>query len=161
MRNLFITTFLLLSLLLVTASYSADFDKGQTFANNGDFATAFKEFKPIADQGSVYAQYYLSQIYIYGLGTQQDFKEAARYLGLAAKQGFVYAQYDLGKLYYYGDGVDQDYLYAFMWWEIANINGLEKALKTKEMFYEDKISSKIKKAHDLAETCLIKNYKSC
>jgi len=67
----------------------------------------------------------------------------------------------LGKLYYYGDGVDQDYLYAFMWWEIANINGLEKALKTKEMFYDDKISSKIKKAHDLAETCLIKNYKSC
>ena len=64
-------------------------------------------------------------------------------------------------MYYNGDGLDQDFFYAFMWWEIANINGLKEAYETKQMFYDDKISSKIEKAHMLAEKCINKKYKNC
>jgi len=96
-----------------------------------------------------------------GLGAPQNYKEAARYLKLAAEQGFVHAQYDLGKLYYYGDGVDQDYVYAFMWWEIADINGFDEANKVKNMFYEEKISPQIDEGQNLAEECIKKNYTDC
>ena len=43
MKKLFLIPVLLFSLLLGAPSYSADFDKGMTAAQNGDFATALKE----------------------------------------------------------------------------------------------------------------------
>ena len=50
MRTLIIIPVLLFSLFLGASSYSADFDKGLTAAQSGDFATALKEWKPLAEQ---------------------------------------------------------------------------------------------------------------
>ena len=49
-------------------SWGADFNKGLTAAQNGDFATAFKEWKPLAEQGYASAQYNLGAIYENGWG---------------------------------------------------------------------------------------------
>ena len=59
MKTLFIIPVLLFSLLIGAPSYSGDFKKGMTAAQNGDWATALKEWKPLAEQGDVEAQFNL------------------------------------------------------------------------------------------------------
>ena len=48
-----------LLILLSFPSWSADFQKGLIAAQNGDFATALREWKPLAEQGDADAQYSL------------------------------------------------------------------------------------------------------
>jgi hypothetical protein len=47
---------LLVLFSLSLPSFGADFQKGLTAAQNGDFATAVKEWTPLAEQGNVTAQ---------------------------------------------------------------------------------------------------------
>ena len=56
MRTLIIIPVLLFSLLLGVPSYSADFNKGLTAAQSGDWATALKEWKPLAEEGNAVAK---------------------------------------------------------------------------------------------------------
>ena len=99
MKTLIIIPVLLFSLFLGLPSYSSDFDKGLTAYNNGDYATALKEWKPLAEEGDVDAQYYLGVLYDNGDGVPQDYKEAVRWYTLAAKQGDVDAQYNLSLIH--------------------------------------------------------------
>ena len=50
----------------------------------GDFQTALKEWKPLADQGHAGAQYNLGLMYADGRGVPEDDAEAAGWLRLAA-----------------------------------------------------------------------------
>jgi hypothetical protein len=58
MRNLTATICLTLAVLLGSAGMSlgADFHKGLDAYNRGDYATALREWKPLAEQGDAYAQ---------------------------------------------------------------------------------------------------------
>ena len=78
MKKLFIIPVLLLFLLLGVLSYFANDDKGFTAFQNGDFATALKEWKPLAQQGFAKAQYNLGVMYENGKGVPKDYKEAVR-----------------------------------------------------------------------------------
>ena len=127
MRTLIIIPVLLFSLLLGVPSYSADFNKGVIAAQNGDWATALKEWKPLAEQGLAVAQYNLGLMYEKGKGVPQDDKEAARLWILAAEQGYVDAQYNLGVMYNNGNGVPQDYEEAVRWYQLAAEQGDAKA----------------------------------
>ena len=106
MRKLFFIPILLFSLLLGTTSYagdwSKDLNKGLNAASNGDFATALKKFKPLAEQGHMFAQFYLGVMYGLGQGVPQDDKEAVRWYRLAAEQGLADAQSNLGIMYQKG-----------------------------------------------------------
>ena len=123
MRTLIIIPVLLLSLFLGLPSYSSDFDKGLTAYNNGDYATALKEWKPLAEEGDVDAQYYLGVLYDNGDGVPQDYKEAVRWYKLAAEQGVAEAQFNLGNMYYDGQGVSVDYKEAVRWFTLAAEQG--------------------------------------
>ncbi len=123
MRTLIIIPVLLFSLLLGVPSYSADFNKGLTAFQSGDFATALKEWKPLAEEGNAVAQNNLGLMYDNGWGVPQDDKEAARLYRLAAEQGDVDAQYNLGGMYDKGKGVPQDYKEAERWWRLAAEQG--------------------------------------
>ena len=61
MRNLTATICLTIAVLLGSAgvSWSADFQKGLTAYKSGDFATALREWTPLAEQGNAAAQYNL------------------------------------------------------------------------------------------------------
>ncbi len=50
-----------ISLLLFASapSWGADFDKGLTAAQNGDYVTALNEWRPLAEQGNAVAQFNL------------------------------------------------------------------------------------------------------
>ena len=73
-----------------------DFDKAVAAYNDGDYATAFKLIKPLAEQGDAEAQYNLGQMYQYGEGVRKDAKEAARWYRMAANKHHTQAQYALG-----------------------------------------------------------------
>lgn len=60
-----------------------------------------------------YTEYRIGKMYAAGLGTEQDYYQAADWLSLSADQKYKYAQYSLGGLYYHGKGVEQNHEYAF------------------------------------------------
>ena len=161
MRTLIIIPVLLLSLFLGASSYSADFNKGLTAAQSGDFATALKEWKPLAEKGDVDAQTNLGLMYQNGWGVPQDDKEAVYWYKLAAEQGDAKAQYNLGIMYDVGEGVIKDYVYAHMWGNIASMNGNDKGETLRGYVAEKMTSSQIEEAQRLARECIKKNYKGC
>ena len=99
MRKLTTTLCLTLAVLLGSAglSWSADFQKGLTAAQSGDFATALREWEPLAEQGDVNAQSLLGMMYRGGLGVPKDLKTAVKWFTPAAEQGNANAQFTLGQ----------------------------------------------------------------
>ena len=98
MRNLTATLCLTIAVLLgsVGVSESADDQKGLTAYNSGDYATALREWTPLAEQGDADAQYNLGVMYANGQGVSQDYKTAVKWYRLAAEQGNPRAQGNLG-----------------------------------------------------------------
>ena len=65
-------------------------------AKRGDYATALREWKPLAEQGNADAQFNLGLMYRNGEGVQQDHEESAKWFRRAAEQGHAGAQSRLG-----------------------------------------------------------------
>ena len=107
----------------VSNSFSADFDKGLDAARSGDYVTALKEFRPLAERGDPDAQYNLGVMYDKGYGIIEDDKEAVKWWHLAAEQEHVGAQYNLGVMYENGQGVLQDDKEAAKWYRLAAEQG--------------------------------------
>jgi uncharacterized protein len=63
MNRLLILPVLLLTLLVGTPAFSADVQKGLTAYKSGDYATALREWEPLAKQGNASAQYNLGLMY--------------------------------------------------------------------------------------------------
>ena len=53
----------------------------------GDYATALRLLRPLADQGDAVAQYNLGVMHANGHGVPQNYAEAAKWYRLAADQG--------------------------------------------------------------------------
>jgi TPR repeat protein len=60
-----------------------------------------------------YTEYRIGKMYAAGLGTEQDYLQAAGWLTLSADENYKYAQYSLGGLYYHGKGVEQNHETSF------------------------------------------------
>ncbi len=118
MKPLFLSA--LLSVLLIGTA-SADFDAGLAAYENGDYAAALDEWRPLADEGDLDARFYLGEMHLQGKGVTRDFKKAADWLGKAAKAGHPRAQGLLGGLYAVGLGVPQDFGMAYFWMIVAAV----------------------------------------
>jgi hypothetical protein len=92
----------------VALGASADGVKGFEAYEKGDYATALKEFMPLAEAGQASAQAAVGQMYFEGRGVAPDPKQAAKWLEPAAAAGNARAQFLLGKLYLSGEGVAAD-----------------------------------------------------
>ena len=57
-------------------SWSADFQKGSNAYSRGDYATALKEFTPLAEQGYARAQSNLGLMYEKGQAVPQGYQTA-------------------------------------------------------------------------------------
>ena len=79
-------------------SESADFQKGLTAYRSNDYATALREWEPLAEQGDAFAQYNLGVMYANGDGVPQDDKIALKWFTLAAEQGHAGAKTNLSIL---------------------------------------------------------------
>ena len=129
--------FPVLLIILIGTPAFADFQKGLDAANRGDFATALKEWKPLAEQGNVEAQLNLGSMYANGKGVAQDYKAAIKWFKLAAGQGYADAQYNLGIMYDNGRGVAQDYKIAVKWFKLAAGQGYAPAQYNLGIMYDN------------------------
>jgi uncharacterized protein len=125
MRKLTAILCLTLAVLLGSAgtSWSADFQKGLDAYNKQDYATALREWTPLAEKGDARAQSNLGEMYYYGEGVSEDDKTAVKWYRLAAEQGYARAQNKLGAMYQKGKGVPQDDKTAVKWYRLAAEQG--------------------------------------
>ena len=129
MRNLNAILCLTLTVFLGRAgmSWRADLQKGLDAANRGDYATALRELKPLAEQGNAYAQNNLGSMCDKGIGVPQDNKTAVKWYKLAAKQGDAKAQDSLGRMYRKGLDVRKNYKTSVKWSRLAAEQGHTRA----------------------------------
>ncbi len=78
--------------VLVAAPACTDYEAGKEAYDRGDYATALKEWRPLAEQGDALAQSLLGVMYAEGLGVPQDFVQAHMWFNLAAAQGMEVAR---------------------------------------------------------------------
>ena len=105
----------------------------------GDYTTALRILRPLADQGSAEAQFWLGAMYEHGQGVAHDFREARHWLRLAAEQGNALAQTFLGIAYGEGQGVIQDFQEALKWTRLAAEQGQAAAQLYLGFMYEEGI----------------------
>jgi len=65
------------------------------------------------------AQYYLARLYLDGVGTPHDPRQAARWFGLSAQKGQCSAQAMLGAMLFTGDSIPRQAARGLMWLTIA------------------------------------------
>lgn len=127
----------LLAILLPGAGIAQDLEAGRRAAEIGDYATALREWAPLAEQGDPRAQHNVGLLYDKGKGVPQDYAEAAKWYRLAAGQGHPPAQNNLGLLYKEGHGVPQDYAEAANWFRLAAEQGNASAQANLGVLYEN------------------------
>ncbi len=128
---------LVLSIVCLATPAWADFEAGMDAYDRGDYATALREWRPLAKQGDAASQFLLGAMYAEGKGVQQDYVQARQWYEQAAAQGYARAQYNLGVLYAQGQGGPQDYAKARQWYEQAAAQGLADAQNNLGLLYDN------------------------
>jgi TPR repeat protein len=118
---------LVLALLGALPATAQDYQKGRVAAKGGDYAAAFKEWRPLADQGHNRAQQALGIMYAKGRGVPRDYAEAVKWFRKAASRGNTHAKYLLGVMYTRGGGVPRDETEAAKWFHKAANRGHARA----------------------------------
>ena len=113
---------------MLAVSGCTDYKAGKDAYHRSDYETALNEFRPLAEQGDVAAQFILGVMYDEGKGVPQDYTEAGKWYRSAADQGHTATQYILGVMYAVGRGVPQNYIQAYMWNSLAAAEGFEIAI---------------------------------
>jgi TPR repeat protein len=114
---------LIIYLLITGLAVAGSFGEATKAYNSGDYETAYRLIKPLAEQGLPEAQFNIGLMYDKGQGVPQDYAEAAKWYRKAAEQGNAKGQYALGVMYYTGQGVPQDYAEAAKWYRKAAEQG--------------------------------------
>jgi len=127
---------LLVALAGLTTQVWADFDAGWRAYERGDYATALREWLPLAQQGDADAQRNLGLMYEKGEGVPQDYAQAVQWYRWAAEQGHANAQFFLGRMYNKGEGVPQDYAQGVQWYRRAAEQGNADAQNNLGLMYD-------------------------
>ena len=90
---------------------------------HGEYATALRAIRPLAERGGANATFVLGTMYEEGAGVSQEYAAARKSYELAADRGNVEAQNALAELYQTGNGMPLDYALAYMWLDIAAATG--------------------------------------
>ena len=101
------------------------FDQATAAYDRGDYATAYRLFRPLAEQGDVAAQTNLGILYYTGQGVTQDYAAAVSWYRKAADLADAQAQFNLGLMYAKGQGVTQDYVQAHKWFNLSAARATE------------------------------------
>ena len=119
MKKLFVTFFTILFCLTLSLSSGAEFQKGLTAYQQGNFVTAFSEFKPLAEQGDTSAAFNIAQLYRTGKGVLRDYKKAVKWFRVAAEKNHLESQYSLALMYKEGQGVIKNNKIYILWLSMA------------------------------------------
>jgi TPR repeat protein len=123
----------LLSIPLANSAFGGQFEDAKSAYDRGDYATAYRLFKPMAEQGHDEAQYNLGGMYAEGRGVPQDYGKAAKWFRKAAEQGHAEAQYNL------------DFVLAHMWFNlsVSNVPASEGETREATEIMIDLVASKM------------------
>jgi len=100
------------------------FVSGLNALDRSHYASAYRSFKPLADEGVAEAQNNLGFLFQNGLGVRRNYNTAIKWYQSAADQGLAEAEHNLGILNYRGHGVAQSYSIARRWFNKAAKKGL-------------------------------------
>ncbi len=136
-------------------THAQDYRKGQEAFRRGDWATALREWRPLAEQGNGAAQRALGNMYNFGWGVPKDYAAAVKWYRKAAEQELAIAQFNLGAMYVQGRGVPQDYAEAHMWFDLAASRyppgeNRDRAVKNRDIAAERMTPAQISEAQKLA-----------
>jgi TPR repeat protein len=161
LRRLAMTLLTLSCIVSSGVAFADQFDESIAAYDRGDYATAARLMRPLAEQGNAQAQNGLGAMYYNGKGVAQDFKEAVKWYRLAAAQGYASAQLNLGAMYYEGKGVTEDFIRAYMWLSIAAAKGNANAVQLRDAVAKYIIDQQIIQAQAMAHKCETSSYKQC
>lgn len=119
MRNLACVILVFMTFAAPAPPAHADFAAGVAAFQGGDYNSAYREWRPLAEQGNAAAQHNLGTLYNYGLGLEKDLVEAARWYRRAARSGNADAQTKMGVFLAQGLGLARDYALAAGWFREA------------------------------------------
>jgi len=109
---------------------AGQYQDGQAAYRAGDYATALRDWWPLALRGDAKAQTNLGILYSMGEGVPQNDNRADKWWRLAFKhwrplalRGDAEAQYRLGDFYELAMGVPQSNIKAARWWSLAAKHG--------------------------------------
>jgi uncharacterized protein len=105
------------------ASPARDANAAEAAYQKGNYETALRIARPLAEQGDARAQIILGRMYARGRGVPLDEAEAGNWFRSAADRGNASAQLTLGNMYAEGRGVPQDYAEAAKWYRAAAEQG--------------------------------------
>lgn len=88
------------------------------------YEKVFKDVLKLAENGDVFAQWEVADMYEFGYGIEKNKAEQVHWLKESARKGFWMAQCDLGDYYYYEE---KKYEEAFNWYKKAAELGLAEA----------------------------------
>ena len=111
--------------------------------NRQDYVTAYRNWRPLADQGTASAQHNLGVMYRIGLGVPQDYAAAVSWYRGGADQGTASAQYNLGVMYLYGQGVGQDYVQAYKWFTLSASRATRAYLREERTRQRDIVAARM------------------
>jgi hypothetical protein len=122
MRHILATLAVVGALLFAAGFAWADFDDGLAAAQRGDYATAFREFLPLAEQGNRMAQTNLGFMYATGTGVPKNIDNAYMWFSLAKAQGDESAatNLDIVKNRMTPADISKAQALASEWWEKHN-----------------------------------------
>jgi TPR repeat protein len=92
-----------LALALFSPAMAGSLDDGVGAELRGDYATAMRLLRPLAEQGNADAQFELGFMYQYGEGVPEDYEQAVAWYRKAADQGNAGGQACLGTMYRDGE----------------------------------------------------------
>ncbi len=134
----------------LTAPAWAGWDEAEAAYQRGDYATAIREWRPLAEQGDGDAQNNLGVMYDYGQGVPRDDAKAVKWYRKAAEQGYAKAQNNLGTMYRHGNGVTKDFVLAHMWFNLAAAQGDKTSSGDRRIIAREMTPAQISEAKKLA-----------
>ena len=101
----------------------ADIQAGVGAYNRGDYATALREIKPLAERGNAAAQRILAIMYRNGKGVSRDYAKSLKWYRKSASQNYANAQFGLARMYQLGLGTPKNTSKAERWYRLAAKQG--------------------------------------
>lgn len=121
--------------VLAFSAVAKPLDDAQAAYKRGDYATAARIYRSLADQGDATAQNRLGAMHLNGQGGKRSDAEAVKWFRRAAALGSPSAQFNLAEMYFKGRGVDPDLLQAAKWYSRAAEQGHAQAQFTLAALY--------------------------
>jgi TPR repeat protein len=113
----------------------AGWDEGAAAYARKDWATAIREFQPLAVNGHVGAMSMLGHLTLNGVGIAKNEAEGMRLITAAAEKGEARAQNTLGGAYFLGRGMPRDIDRALIWLSRAAAQNQPNALNNLGQMY--------------------------